>query len=71
MPRTLYVLRIERPEEIDTVTLAEIEGGAAAQDATFDAMVARWLCGYMEDAESAISVVLPEGWYAAIEEAGE
>lgn len=62
-----YTLRIERPDEIDAGTLAEIEYDADEQDTTLDAKVARWLGGDIEDAERLLTDNLPEGWYAAID----
>lgn len=67
MSRITFTLRIERPDEIDADTMAAIEEASDAQDETLDAKIARWVGDAVQDAEDAISSVLPEGWYAAID----
>ena len=74
MPDHEYIFRLRiHGEDVETIKLEdaelweEIERDRDAQDTDAQA-VARWLGDFLQDAENALNVALPIGWYAKIEE---
>jgi len=71
MPKHVYILTVDEPDEIDTATMNEIQEGAADHDTTHSARVERWLGGAVDDAAAQLSSWLPTGWRAYVQDASE